>query len=119
MTPVRGDGVGDVGKFLAQEIVTPGFSISVHMDADNHRIGAGDEEQLPVVVTRRPVKELGKVHRKNSARAAKPSPPSQKGFRLRLNARHNLIVSRGFGWTGSSGAASWSATSFMVLSSAR
>ena len=57
------DSLDDVGKFLAQEILPLDRTSAVHMDAENDRLVAGNEEQLTVFVARRPVKEFGKIHR--------------------------------------------------------
>ena len=63
MTPEHPDGGAYVGKLLAQKILTPGFAELVHVDADDHRIAARNQKQLPVIVAWRAVKEFCEMHR--------------------------------------------------------
>jgi hypothetical protein len=105
MPPERCDGFRDVGKLFAQEIVAPGRTGLVHVDADDHRIPAGNEKQLTVVVARRPVEEFGKMHRNlRSARPAMAAVP-----RAAVTSDRDLAnISRRFRGTGSRRAAAQS-----------
>src|SRR5207249_9524742 len=71
--PERGHSGSDVGKLLAQKFILVELAVAVHVNADQHRIVAGDEQQLAVIIARRAVKEFCKTHLYSPAPAHSPS----------------------------------------------
>src|ERR1700730_19023716 len=57
VTAIGRDRLADLGKSLAQELFSLDFDAPAHAEADDHRIVAGNQKQLTVVVARRAMKE--------------------------------------------------------------
>src|SRR6266446_827368 len=62
VTAIGGDHIADLGKWHAQEIFSLDFDAPAHAEADDHRIAARNQKQLPVIITRRAMKEFCKIH---------------------------------------------------------
>src|SRR5450631_4366966 len=62
VTAIGRDRLADLGKWLAQEIFSLDFDTPAHAEADDRRIAARNQKQLPVIVTRRAMKEFRKIH---------------------------------------------------------